>query len=137
MKRAPGRIVAAVPAQPSGVSPKYPDFFIKNNLEKWAPGLVASRADITMEMVQRYLNAMYKGVDFVLTVTRDFVRNCQTPLLVLPDDVPAHPYATAMEMVHLAPNSQVSLFPWKDSKENIALAVRHVRTFLRAHCPAE
>ncbi len=136
MKRAPGRIVAAVPAQPSGVSPKYPDFFIKNNLDKWAPGLLASRPDITMEMVQRYLNAMYKDVDFVLTVTRDFVRNCQTPLLVLPDDVPAHPHATAMEMVHLAPNSQVSLFPWKDSKENIALAVRHVRTFLKANRPA-
>ena len=136
MKRAPGRIVAAVPAQPSGVDPELPDFFIRNNLDKWAPGLLASRPDITMEMVQRYLNVMYKGVDFVLTVSRDFVRNCHTPLLVLPDNVPAHPYRTAMEMVHLAPNSQVSLFPWKDSKENIALAVRHVRTFLRANCPA-
>jgi hypothetical protein len=135
MKRAPGRIVAAVPAQPSGVDPRYPDFFIGNNLAKWAPGLLASRPDITMEMVERYLHSMYDGVDFVLTVTRDFVRNCHTPILVLPDDVPAHPYATAMEMVRLAPNSQVSLFPWKDSRENIALAVRHVRTFLRAHCP--
>ena len=35
--------------------------------------------------------------DFVFTVTRDFVRSCQTPILVLPDDVPAHPYAVAME----------------------------------------
>jgi hypothetical protein len=42
-----------------------------------------------------------------------------------------------MEMVRLAPNSQVSLFPWKDSKENIALALRHVRTFLNANAPAE
>ena len=41
--------------------------------------------------------------------------------------------ATAMEMVHTAPNSQVSLFPWKDKKENVALAVRHVRTFLKAN----
>ncbi len=29
--------------------------------------------------------------DFVFTVTRDFVRQCQTPVLILPDDVPAHP----------------------------------------------
>jgi hypothetical protein len=29
--------------------------------------------------------------DFVYTVTRDFVRNCQTPILVLPDDVPGTP----------------------------------------------
>ena len=36
-----------------------------------------------------YLARMYGGVEFVLTVTRDFVHNCQTPLLVLPDSVPA------------------------------------------------
>jgi len=68
-------------------------------------------------------------------VTRDFVRACQTPILVLPDDVPAHPYAVAMETVHLALNAQVSLYPWKDTKDKIPLAVRHIRTFLRAHQP--
>ena len=135
MKRAPGRIVASVHAQPSGVDPRLPDYFIKNNLEKWAPGLIASRSDITQEMVERYLKRMYGGVDFVLTVTRDFVRNCQTPILVLPDDIPAHPYACAMEMARLAPKAQVSLFPWKDTKENVALAVRHVRAFLKANVP--
>ena len=41
---------------------------------------------------------MYRSnPDFVFTVTRDFVRACQTPVLILPDDVPAHPYAVAME----------------------------------------
>jgi hypothetical protein len=73
--------------------------------------------------------------DFVYTVTRDFVRNCQTPILVLPDDVPGHPYAVAMETVHLAPNAQVNLYPWKDAPDKIPLAVRHIRTFLRAHRP--
>ena len=136
MKRAPGRIVASVHAQPSGVDPNRPDFFIHNNLKVWAPGLLASRKDVTPEMVERYLKKMYGGVDFVLTVTRDFVRNCQTPLLVLPDDTAAHPYATCMEMVRLAPHAQVSLFPWKDSKGNVALAVRHIRTFLKANRPA-
>jgi hypothetical protein len=38
--------------------------------------------------------------------------------------------------VHLAPNAQVSLYPWKDTPDKIPLAVRHIRTFLRAHCPA-
>lgn len=135
LQRAPGRVVAAVSAQPSGVDPNLPDYFIKNNLAKWAPGLLASRPDITMDMVEKYLGKMYGGVDFVLTATRDYVRACHTPLLVLPDNVPSHPYATAMEMVHLAPNSQVSLFPWKDKKENVALALRHIRTFLRANRP--
>ena len=49
--------------------------------------------------------------DFVFTVTRDFVRACQTPILVLPDDVPPHPYEVAMEVAMLAPNSQVSIYP--------------------------
>ena len=76
---------------------------------------------------------MYGNVDFVLTATRDYVRNCQTPLLVLPDNTDAHPYATAMEMVHTALNSQVSLYPWKDNQQNVALGVRHIRTFLKAN----
>jgi hypothetical protein len=69
-------------------------------------------------------------------LTRDFVCNCQTPILVLPDDVPGHPYAVAMESVHLAPNAQVSLYPWKDTADKIPLAARHIRTLLRAHRPA-
>jgi hypothetical protein len=56
-------------------------------------------------------------------LTRDFVRNCQTPVLILPDDVPAHPYAVAMEAAMLAPKAEVSMFPWKEPKERIPLAV--------------
>ncbi len=136
MQRAPGRIVASVHAQPSGADPKLPGHFVKSNLANWGPALMARRPEITMALVERFLGKMYGDVDFVLTVTRDFVRNCQTPLLVLPDDTPPHPYSTCMEMVRLAPNAQVSLYPWKDTKENTALAVRHVRTFLKAYCPA-
>ena len=87
-------------------------------------------------MVDTFLTNMYRArADFVYTVTRDFVRGCQTPILVLPDDVPAHPYAVAMETVRLSPNAQVSLYPWKDTPDKIPLAVRHVRTFLRAYRP--
>jgi hypothetical protein len=71
----------------------------------------------------------------VFTVTRDFVRGCETPILVLPDDVPAHPYAVAMESARLAPNSEVSIYPWKETPAQIAEALRHVRAFLRAHAP--
>jgi hypothetical protein len=73
--------------------------------------------------------------DFVFTVTRDFVRQCKTPVLILPDDVPAHPYAVAMESAKLAPNSQVSIYPWKEEKETIRIAVRHVRMFLDSNRP--
>jgi hypothetical protein len=90
-----------------------------------------------MEQVQAFLTHMYLDrADFVFTVSRDFVRGCQTPVLILPDDIPAHPYAVAMESARLAPNAQVSLYPWKDPPEHIPMAVRHIRTFLKANRPA-
>lgn len=135
IQRAPGRVVASVHAQPSGVDPKLPGYFIKSNTTGWAPKLLANRPDLTKETVDKFLQKMYGNVDFVLTATRDFVRNYQSPILVLPDNTDAHPYETAMEMARLAPNAQLSLYPWKDSKENVAFAVRHVRTFLRANAP--
>jgi len=136
LRRAPDRIVAAVLAQPSGSRPEVPDLFYQNNIKGWGPALCARRPDITMTMVDAFLNKMYRSnADFVFTVTRDFVRACQTPILILPDDVPAHPYAVAMESALHAPNAQVSLYPWKEPNDRIPLAVRHVRTFLRAQRP--
>ena len=137
LKRAPDRIVAAVLAQPSGSRPEMRDLFYETNIKGWGPALTARRPDITMEMVDRFLTKMYRtNPDFVFTVTRDFVRNCRTPVLILPDDIPAHPYAVAMEAAMLAPNAEVSMFPWKEPKERIPLAVRQIRSFLRAHRPA-
>jgi pimeloyl-ACP methyl ester carboxylesterase len=137
IKRAPKRIVAAVLAQPSGSRPDKREMFYDNNMKGWGPELVAKRPDVTMEMVDKFLTNMYRtNPDFVFTVTRDFVRSCQTPLLVMPDDSPPHPYAVAMECAMLAPNAEVSFFPWKEPKERIPLAVRQVRSFLKAHRPA-
>jgi pimeloyl-ACP methyl ester carboxylesterase len=134
LRQAPERIVAAVLAQPSGFRPEMPDLFYSNNITGWGPALCARRPDITMAMIDAFLNTMYRSnADFVFTVTRDFVRACETPILVLPDDVPAHPYAVAMEVVRLAPNAEASLYPWKETTDQIRQAVRHVRDFLRTH----
>jgi pimeloyl-ACP methyl ester carboxylesterase len=134
LKRVPERIVAAVLAQPSGSRPEMRDLFFDNNMKGWGPELVKRRPEIAMAQVEKFLTRMYRtNPDFVFTVTRDFVRNCQTPVLILPDDIPAHPYAVAMEAAMLAPNAEVSMFPWKQPKERIPLAVRQIRSFLRAH----
>jgi pimeloyl-ACP methyl ester carboxylesterase len=134
LKRAPGRIVAAVLAQPSGYRASLPDQFFQNNIKGWAPGLMERRPDITLPQVEAFLSKMYRAnADFVFTVSRDFVRNCQTPVLILPDDIPPHPFEVAMESAMLAPKSEVSLYPWKEPKERIPLAVRHIRSFLKAH----
>ena len=137
LRRAPDRIVAAVIAQPSGFRPELPTFYYDTNMKGWGPDLVKRRPDISMDMVEKYLTRMYRtNPDFVFTVTRDFVRQCQTPVLILPDDIPAHPYAVAMETAMLAPKAEVSMFPWKEPKERIPLAVRQIHSFLKAHRPA-
>ena len=131
LRRAPDRIVAAVLAQPSGFRPDSARPFL--NISGWGPALCRRRPDITMSMVDAFLTKMYRSnADFVFTVTRDFVRACHTPSLVRPDDIPAHPYVVAMEAALLAPKAEVSLYPWKEPKDLISLAVRHLRTFLQA-----
>jgi pimeloyl-ACP methyl ester carboxylesterase len=137
LQRAADRVVAAVLAQPSGFRPELPDLFYDTNINRWGPELCARRPEITLTMVDAFLTKMYRSnPDFVFTVSRDFVRSCSTPILVLPDDVSAHPFAVAMESALLAPNAQVSLYPWKEPTDRIPLAVRHIRTFLTAHDPS-
>lgn len=135
LERAPDRVRAAVLAQPVGFNRESPNYFVEGNMRGWGAEIRAQRPELTEEMVSTFISNMYGQDDFVFTVSRDFVRNCLTPLLILPDDVPAHPYDMAMESALLAPNAQVSLFPWKQPEERIALAVRHIRSFLREHRP--
>jgi pimeloyl-ACP methyl ester carboxylesterase len=138
LKRAPQRIAAAVLAQPVGWrpemrDPQYPGVFWRN----WGATLVAKRPEISLQTTEQFVVKMFEtDPDFLFTVTRDFMRSCQNPILVLPDDVPAHPLEPAMECAMLAPRAEVSIFPWKQPKERIPLAVRQIRSFLRAHRPA-
>lgn len=131
LKRAGERVSAAVLVHPSGYNSSFPDIYYQNNIQGWAPRLCEQQPEISMQMAADFLDNMYtKRADFVFTVDRSFVRNCQTPVLVLPDDIPAHPYATAMETALLAPNAQVSLYPWKENTRKIALALNHIRGFM-------
>jgi pimeloyl-ACP methyl ester carboxylesterase len=136
IERAPDRVAAAVPAQPVGFRPEMPTVLYDGSKNGWAVELMKQRPDITADMIERFLTRMYRtNADFVFTVSRDFVRNCQTPVLIMPDDVPAHPLAVAMECAMLAPRAEVSMYPWKEPKERIPVAVRQVRSFLKAHRP--
>ena len=137
LSRAGDRVVAAALMQPSGYRPELPNLFYENNIAGWAPPLCEQRSDITMDMVHDFLMNMYNNrADFVFTVSREFVSGLQTPILIAPDDVPAHPYVRAMEVANLAPNSEVTIYPWKDTQEHIDETVGHVRRFLASHVPA-
>ena len=80
LRRAPDRIVAAVLAQPSGSRPENRDLFYETNMNGWGPEFVKRQPEVTMQTVDKFLTKMYRtNPDFVFTVTRDFVRSCQTP----------------------------------------------------------
>ena len=117
LKRAPDRVAGAVLAQPVGWrpemrDPKYPGVFWRT----WGETLIARRPEITLQATEQFVTRMFEtNPDFVFTVSRDFVRSCQTPVLILPDDIPAHPYAVAMESAMLAPKAEVQhLSPGKE-----------------------
>ena len=136
IERAPDRVVAAVLCQPVGHRPENPDVMYNSGRDVWGPELRARRPEITGESIEAYLHNLYRlRPDFVYSVSREFVRSCQTPLLVMPDDTPAHPYQTSVDIAALAPKAQSTVFPWREPKDLLEKTIDQVRVFLRSHQP--
>ena len=136
MERAPERVLAGVLCQTVGHRPENPDVMYNSGRDVWAPELLARRPDVTMAAIEAYLHNLYRArPDFVYSVSRDFVRSCKTPMLVLPDDTPAHPYQTSMDFAALAPRAEVTTYPWREPPERLAQTINQVRDFLRTHQP--
>src|SRR5215467_10462818 len=134
MERAPERVVAGVLSQPIGHRPEKPDVMYDLSRDVWAKEFRTRRPDVSMETIEKYLHNLYRArPDFVYSVSRDFVRNCQTPILVLPDDSDAHAYQTAVDVASLAPNADVSVYPWIKPPELKARTINRVRNFLKTH----
>src|SRR5215471_18238032 len=137
MQRAPQRVVAALLSQPVGHRPEQPDYMYNAGRDVWAKELRTRQPDVSMETIEKYLHNLYRvQPDFVYSVSRDFAKSCQTPMLVLPDDVPAHPMVTSIDVASLAPNAEITVFPWKDPPELKARTINRARTFLKRHLPA-
>ena len=138
MERAPERVRASVLCQPVGHNSKAPDSMYDSGRDLWAPELIARRADVNMEACETYLHNLYRArPDFAYSVSREFARSCQTPMLVMPDDTPSHSYEAAMELAGLAPKAEVTAYPWKEQENVLAQTVNQVRDFLFAHKPAK
>src|SRR5579859_4719141 len=134
MERAPDCVVASVLCQPVGHRPEDPDVMYRSGQSVWGPHLLSQRTDLTAAQVDAYLDALYRTrPDFVYSVSREFVRTCPTPMLVMPDDVAAHPYQVCEDVLALAPNATATIYPWKDTPELKETAVDQVRAFLNAH----
>jgi hypothetical protein len=122
--------------QTVGHHPDHPDYMYNSGRDVWAPELLARRPDLTMAQVDAYLHNLYRvQPNFVYSVSRDFAKSCQTPLLVLPDDVPAHPLVSSVEVAQLAPNAEITVFPWREPADLKTRTIDRVRTFLKAHIP--
>jgi pimeloyl-ACP methyl ester carboxylesterase len=134
MERAPQRVAAAVLSQPVGHNPGKPDYMYDAGTTVWAKQLRERRPDVAMETIEKYLHNLYRlRPDFVYSVSRDFAKSCQTSMLVLPDDVDAHPLVTSVDVASLCPNAEITVYPWKDPPDLKARTINRARTFLKRH----
>jgi pimeloyl-ACP methyl ester carboxylesterase len=138
LERAPKRVVAAVFCQTVGHRPEDPDVMYRSGRDVWAPELLARRPDLSQDMIDMYLHNLYRAnPDFLYSVSRDVIRNCRTPILVLPDDTASHPHQSSVDVASLAPNAEITVFPWKSPPELKDRTIDRVRRFLQTHCAAK
>jgi len=134
MERAPQRVVAAILSQPVGHKPEAPDYMYNSGKDVWAKEFLPRRTDVSTATIEKYLHNLYRvRPDFVYSVSRDFAKSCETPMLVLPDDVPAHPLEVSIDIASLCPNAEITVFPWKEPPELKARTINRARTFLKRY----
>ena len=128
---APDRVTAAVLQNPIGLAAdnrgKFHDMF-----DDWAAEMRRTHSELDGDVERAFRERMFGG-DFVFAVDREFVRSCQTPLLVMPGGDDFHPRAVAEEIVALAPDAEL-LSPW-GGDEHRGNTLNRVRDFFVAHTP--
>jgi pimeloyl-ACP methyl ester carboxylesterase len=129
---APERVAAAVLQNPIGLTAtNRPAFFAM--FDMWAQNLQRRRHDVTDDALASMRHHMFGG-DFVFSVSRDFVRSCTIPLLVLAGNDEFHPTEVAREIAELAPDAQLVL-EWGGPEHHDA-TLQRIREFLGSHTPA-
>jgi len=63
---------------------------IANLVQSWAKDIRQHRPEVGEHLAKNFGDNMFGG-EFVFSVSREFVRQCRTPLLVMPGDDPPHP----------------------------------------------
>jgi pimeloyl-ACP methyl ester carboxylesterase len=131
MQAAPERVAAAVLQQPIGSSGGNREAFYQM-FDGWAEELGKAHPEVTEAAWRSFRSNMYDG-DFVFNVSRDFVRECPIPMLVLLGNDLYHPSETSREIARLAPNAEL-VERWKEP-EVVADTAARVREFLLRHTP--
>ncbi len=127
----PRRITAAVLQNPIGLWENRDTW--DASIKGYGETVRARDPSITEATIQSFGRNMY-GSDFVFSVTRDFVKNCKTPLLLQPGTDKPHPAKTSEEIAALAPNIEVQK-DWR-GPAYLQESINRVRAFLGQHTPA-
>jgi pimeloyl-ACP methyl ester carboxylesterase len=130
---APQRVVAGILMQPIGVDREDPNYFGPRMWQPWGQALIDKGADLTMETVDAYGHALFDSGG-VFSVSYDFVKTVQTPMLLMDGNDLAHPKVTSVELAGLLPNYE-RVERWRD-EDVVAEATETMRSFLRKHTPA-
>ena len=88
---------------------------------------------LTSEIIQSFGRNMFGG-EFVFSVSREFVRDCRTPLYLQPGTDTPHPAATSAEITSLVPGIEVQK-DWR-GPTHLAESIRRVGDFLGRNTPA-
>lgn len=107
IEAAPERVISAVLFQPIGLDNNREAFY--QMFDDWAEELKAGAyADVYTEAWESFRSNMYDG-DFLFNpkTDREFIAQCQTPMLVLKGQDLYHPESTSREVVELAPNASL------------------------------
>ena len=125
----PGLVAALVLQNPIGIAAGNRPA-IDSEFEKWAAE-VRNWPGIDAKQLPGFHRRMFGG-DFIFSVSREFVRGCDIPMLLMPGDDVVHPAEISADLTR-APNVEV-LAPWKGPQYRKA-AMNRVRDFLAAHRP--
>jgi pimeloyl-ACP methyl ester carboxylesterase len=128
---APKRIASVVLMQPIGRVPQNVEYTRKEVNESWVPGLLKVNPALDPVETHRFGERLL-GSEFVHAVSREFVAQCYTPMLVLPGNETAHPAAISEEILQLAPRAEYVKF-WRGEGRDYSVSV--TRDFFRRHTP--
>jgi pimeloyl-ACP methyl ester carboxylesterase len=129
MQAAPDRVASAVLQQSIGLSTENrPAFYAM--FDSWADDMKDSRQMLSEDDWNSFRGNMYDG-DFVFNVSRDFVRSCATPLLVLMGNDLYHPEETSRDIASLSSKAEL-IESWKDPGVVEEVTAR-IASFLKDH----
>ena len=123
----PGLVTAMVLQNPIGLSPSN-RAALDHEFELWTKE-VSGWPDIDPAALPAFGKRMFGG-DFIFSVSREFVRSCAIPSLLMPGTDLVHPAVVSDELARM-PKVEI-LAPWKGLALR-ELAMRRVREFLMAH----